>query len=159
MQASRSAIFPLHKRRSVILERKHRFDSAFHSTPSPQAGHQRPVLEALAQEIALNKISRLSTDGADSLRCCPPAARLVHLRFEMAAEVASKQGQQDAHRLVDSLARLSTSDLVRFTLQKPDVARVFAASLHQLAVEAASSPLPITNKAHLAESHVDILAP
>ncbi|EST05913.2 hypothetical protein PSEUBRA_004960 [Kalmanozyma brasiliensis GHG001] len=65
---------------------------------------------------------------------------------------------QDSHHLVHSLARLSTSDLVRFTLQKPDVARVFAASLHQLAVEAASSPLPNVNEQQLGKSHVDILA-
>ncbi len=75
----------------------------------------------------------------------------------MTAEVATKQDQA-GHELVRSLARLPTSDLVRFTLQKPDVARVFAASLNSLAVEAASSPLPTNLDAHLARSHVDILA-
>ncbi|CDW99585.1 hypothetical protein [Sporisorium scitamineum] len=74
-----------------------------------------------------------------------------------AADVVPKQAQ-DSHQLVESLSELPTADLVRFTLQKPDVARVFASSLHLLAVEAASRPLPDTSGSQLARGHVDILA-
>lgn len=64
----------------------------------------------------------------------------------------------DSHQFVRSLGKLPTSDLVRFTLQKPDVARIFASSLHLLAVEAASSSFPNVGEPDLASSHVDILA-
>ncbi|TKY86030.1 hypothetical protein EX895_004855 [Sporisorium graminicola] len=75
----------------------------------------------------------------------------------MAANHIASEQAQSSHQLVASLADLPTADLVRFTLQKPDVARVFAASIHHLAVEAASSPLPATNVSLLAHGHVEIL--
>ncbi|SPO32314.1 uncharacterized protein UTRI_02871 [Ustilago trichophora] len=75
----------------------------------------------------------------------------------MTAEVASDRSQA-GHELVRSLARLPTSDLVRFTLQKPDVARVFASSLNSLALQVVSSPLPPLLNDQLAKSHVEILA-
>ncbi|KAJ9478841.1 hypothetical protein PHBOTO_002332 [Pseudozyma hubeiensis] len=65
---------------------------------------------------------------------------------------------QSTHQLVQSLAKLPTSDLVRFTLQKPDVARIFASSLHSLAIEAASIPTPVSKNVQDAGGHVDILA-
>ncbi|GAC98637.1 hypothetical protein PHSY_006231 [Pseudozyma hubeiensis SY62] len=65
---------------------------------------------------------------------------------------------QNSQQLVQSLAKLPTSDLVRFTLQKPDVARIFASSLHLLAIEAASDPLPVSKETQNASGHVDILA-
>lgn len=75
----------------------------------------------------------------------------------MTSDIHPNQDQA-SYELVRSLAKLLTSDLVRFTLQKPDVARVFASSLNSLAVEAASSSLPTASDAQLARSHIDILA-
>ena len=71
--------------------------------------------------------------------------------------VSADDDGASSHQLVASLARLPTSDLVRFTLQKPDVARVFSSSLHLLAVEAASSPLPDAQASLRARGHVNIL--
>ncbi|SNX82040.1 uncharacterized protein MEPE_00745 [Melanopsichium pennsylvanicum] len=74
----------------------------------------------------------------------------------MTAELSPRQNEA-SHELVRSLAKLPISDLVRFTLQKPDVARIVASSLNLLAVEVASSPLPHQSDTHLARSHVNIL--
>ncbi|SPC65639.1 uncharacterized protein UHOD_03934 [Ustilago sp. UG-2017b] len=68
------------------------------------------------------------------------------------------QHTEAGHELVRSLSRLSTADLVRFTLQKPEVARVFASSLNSLARQAASSPLPTVSDVNLTRNHVEILA-
>lgn len=74
----------------------------------------------------------------------------------MTTDTVPQQGHA-SHQLVRSLGKLPTSDLVRFTLQKPDVPRVFAASLNSLAVQAASSSLPSNHNPQLAQIHVDIL--
>lgn len=75
----------------------------------------------------------------------------------MPAEVAL-QHNEASHELVRSLSKLSTTDLVRFTLQKPEVTRIFASSLNLLARRAASGPLPTTLDTNLARSHVEIVA-
>lgn len=86
-----------------------------------------------------------------------PACTLCNSLERMAADVTCQQDQA-SQELVRSLARLPTSELVRFTLQKPDVARIFALSLNSLAIQAASTPLPGTRNSQLALCHVDILA-
>lgn len=73
----------------------------------------------------------------------------------MTADVS--QQEHASYELIRSLARLPTSDLVRFTLQKPDITRIFASSLNSLAIQAASSPLPAISDAPSGQHHVDIL--
>lgn len=67
-------------------------------------------------------------------------------------------GTDAAHELIHCLAGLATSELARFTLQRPDVARVFAASLNALAVHTASSLVPPATADRHAQSYVEILA-
>ncbi len=67
-------------------------------------------------------------------------------------------GMDPAHELIRCLAGLSTPELARFTLQRPEVARVFAASLNALAVHTASSLVPPANVHSHAQSYVEILA-